>query len=178
MTIGLVVAFVNYLGKFWAPISTFSRVWSQILSAMASAERVFTILDLRPETGSVAQEGLIEVPRLEGEVVFEDVCFAYKPGEPVLTDVCFRVSAGETIALVGPTGAGKTTIINLLARFYQPSSGKVTVDGYDLAQVSLPSYRSQLGIVLQDTLIFSGTIKDNLLFGKPDATMEEVVRAS
>ena len=87
---------------------------------MASAERVFTILDLRPETGSVAQEGLIEVPRLEGEVVFEDVCFAYKPGEPVLTDVCFRVSAGETIALVGPTGAGKTTIINLLARFYQP----------------------------------------------------------
>ncbi|HHT85421.1 MAG: ABC transporter ATP-binding protein [Bacillota bacterium] len=178
MTIGLVVAFVNYLGKFWAPISTFSRVWSQILSAMASAERVFTILDLRPETGSVAQEGLIEVPRLEGEVVFEDVCFAYKPGEPVLTDVCFRVSAGETIALVGPTGAGKTTIINLLARFYQPSSGKVTVDGYDLAQVSLPSYRSQLGIVLQDTLIFSGTIKDNLLFGKPDATMEEVVRAA
>ena len=178
MTIGLVWAFVNYLGKFWAPISTFSRVWSQILSAMASAERVFTILDLKPETGSSGQEGFVELPRIEGEVIFEDVCFAYKPGEPVLTDVSFRVSPGETIALVGPTGAGKTTIINLLARFYQPSSGRVTIDGYDLSQVSLPSYRNQLGIVLQDTLIFSGTIKDNLLFGKPDATMDEVVRAA
>jgi ATP-binding cassette subfamily B multidrug efflux pump len=178
MTIGLVWAFVNYLGKFWSPISTFSRVWSQILSAMASAERVFTILDLKPETGSSLQEGFIDLPRVEGEVVFENVSFAYKPGEPVLVDVDFRVSPGETIALVGPTGAGKTTIINLLARFYQPSSGKVTVDGYDLAEVSLPSYRSQLGIVLQDTLIFSGTIKHNLLFGKPDATMEEVIRAA
>lgn len=178
MTIGLVWAFVNYLGKFWAPISTFSRVWSQVLSAMASAERVFTVLDLKPETGSSAQEGYIELPRLEGEVVFENVSFAYKPGEQVLSGISFKVSPGETIALVGPTGAGKTTIINLLARFYQPSSGKITVDGYDLAEVSLPSYRSQLGIVLQDTLIFSGTIKDNLLFGKPDATMDEVVRAA
>ncbi len=178
MTIGLVWAFVNYLGKFWAPISTFSRVWSQVLSAMASAERVFTVLDLKPETGSSAQEGYIELPRLEGEVVFENVSFAYKPGEQVFSGISFKVSPGETIALVGPTGAGKTTIINLLARFYQPSSGKITVDGYDLAEVSLPSYRSQLGIVLQDTLIFSGTIKDNLLFGKPDATMDEVVRAA
>lgn len=178
MTIGLVWAFVNYLGKFWAPISTFSRVWSQVLSAMASAERVFTVLDLKPETGSSAQEGYIELPRLEGELVFENVSFAYKPGEQVLSGISFKVSPGETIALVGPTGAGKTTIINLLARFYQPSSGKITVDGYDLAEVSLPSYRSQLGIVLQDTLIFSGTIKDNLLFGKPDATMDEVVRAA
>jgi len=178
MTIGLVWAFVNYLGKFWAPISTFSRVWSQVLSAMASAERVFTVLDLKPETGSSAQEGYIELPRLEGEVVFENVSFAYKPGEQVLSGISFKVSPGETIALVGPTGAGKTTIINLLARFYQPSSGKITVDGYDLAEISLPSYRSQLGIVLQDTLIFSGTIKDNLLFGKPDATMDEVVRAA
>lgn len=178
MTIGLVWAFVNYLGKFWAPISTFSRVWSQVLSAMASAERVFTVLDLKPETGSSAQEGYIELPRLEGELVFENVSFAYKPGEQVLSGISFKVSPGETIALVGPTGAGKTTIINLLARFYQPSSGKITVDGYDLAEVTLPSYRSQLGIVLQDTLIFSGTIKDNLLFGKPDATMDEVVRAA
>lgn len=213
MTIGLVWAFVNYLGKFWAPISTFSRFWSQILSAMASAERVFTILDLEPETGSevpgrvaisslpqeslegsmqkamleaeeatafetITPAGFIVLPRLKGEVVFDNVSFAYKSGEPVLVNIGFEVSPGETIALVGPTGAGKTTIINLLARFYQPSSGRIAVDGYDLAQVSLPSYRSQLGIVLQDTLIFSGTIKDNLLFGKPDATMEEIVRAA
>ncbi len=213
MTIGLVWAFVNYLGKFWAPISTFSRFWSQILSAMASAERVFTILDLEPETGSevpgrvaisslpqeslegsmqkamleaeeatafetITPAGFIVLPRLKGEVVFDNVSFAYKSGEPVLVNIGFEVSPGETIALVGPTGAGKTTIINLLARFYQPSSGRIAIDGYDLAQVSLPSYRSQLGIVLQDTLIFSGTIKDNLLFGKPDATMEEIVRAA
>ena len=211
MTIGLVWAFVNYLGKFWAPISTFSRFWSQILSAMASAERVFTILDLEPEAGSVmpgrmvtsgslqedfeggsfqetkctetSETGLatnkfVVLPRLKGQVKFDNVSFGYKADEPVLTNISFEISPGETIALVGPTGAGKTTIINLLARFYEPSSGKITVDGYNLAQVSLPSYRSQLGIVLQDTLIFSGTIKDNLLFGKPDATMEEIIRAA
>lgn len=202
MTIGLVWAFVNYLGKFWAPISTFSRFWSQILSAMASAERVFTILDLKPEAGAevglqasqvqegqlepaalvsdsvVPPEGFIALPRIEGKVEFDNVSFAYKTGEPVLKDVSFNVVPGETIALVGPTGAGKTTIINLLARFYEPSSGKVRVDGHSLAHVNLPSYRSQLGIVLQDTLIFSGTIKDNLLFGKPEATMEEIEQAA
>ncbi|HHY11976.1 MAG TPA: ATP-binding cassette domain-containing protein, partial [Firmicutes bacterium] len=127
---------------------------------------------------TITPAGFIVLPRLKGEVVFDNVSFAYKSGEPVLVNIGFEVSPGETIALVGPTGAGKTTIINLLARFYQPSSGRIAVDGYDLAQVSLPSYRSQLGIVLQDTLIFSGTIKDNLLFGKPDATMEEIVRAA
>ncbi|MBP8614082.1 MAG: ABC transporter ATP-binding protein [Firmicutes bacterium] len=215
MTIGLVWAFVNYLGKFWAPISTLSRFWSQILSAMASAERVFTILDLQPEIGALDISGLedslgnafsdtepntvlisapnrtmnlgesrdrshgtIYLPTIKGEVVFDEVSFGYKPEEPVLRDVSFRVEAGETVALVGPTGAGKTTIINLLARFYSPSSGKVSVDGYDLEKVVLPSYRRQLGIVLQDTLIFSGTVKENLLVGKPDATMEELERAA
>ncbi len=202
MTIGLVWAFVNYLGKFWAPISTFSRFWSQILSAMASAERVFTILDLKPEAGAeaglqalqvqevqsepaasvsdsvVPPEEFITLPRIEGKVEFDNVSFAYKTGEPVLKGVSFSVMPGETIALVGPTGAGKTTIINLLARFYEPSSGEVRVDGRSLAHVNLPSYRSQLGIVLQDTLIFSGTIKDNLLFGKPEATMEEIEQAA
>lgn len=202
MTIGLVWAFVNYLGKFWAPISTFSRFWSQILSAMASAERVFTILDLKPEAGAevglqalqvqevqsepaasvsdsvVPPEEFITLPRIEGKVEFDNVSFAYKTGEPVLKGVSFSVMPGETIALVGPTGAGKTTIINLLARFYEPSSGEVRVDGRSLAHVSLPSYRSQLGIVLQDTLIFSGTIKDNLLFGKPEAPMDEIEQAS
>ncbi len=200
MTIGLVWAFVTYLGKFWAPISTFSRFWSQILSAMASAERVFTILDLKPEAGAQLQplqvqeeqleprarvshsvlppEEFITLPRIEGKVEFDNVSFAYKTGEPVLKGVNFSVMPGETIALVGPTGAGKTTIINLLARFYEPSSGEVRVDGRSLSDVSLPSYRSQLGIVLQDTLIFSGTIKDNLLFGKPEATMKEIERAA
>ncbi|QUL98063.1 MAG: ABC transporter ATP-binding protein [Candidatus Fermentithermobacillus carboniphilus] len=196
LSLGLILAFVSYLDKFWAPISTFSRVWSQILSAMASAERVFGILDLEPERGAEpagprrdeakaggarraghSGEHLIHLPPIKGEVVFENVSFSYRRGEEVLKNVSFRVRPGETVALVGPTGAGKTTIINLLARFYEPVSGRVLVDGYDLQKVYLPSYRSQLGMVLQDTFIFSGTILDNLKFGKPDATMEEIERA-
>lgn len=176
VSLGLMLAFVNYLGKFWAPISTFSRAWSQILSAMASAERVFGILDVPLETEG--DETKMEMPRIQGEVVFENVSFHYRAGEPVLHNVSFRVRPGETIALVGPTGAGKTTIINLVAAFHRPTSGRVLVDGYDLAEVKLGSYRKQLGIVLQDTFIFSGTILDNIKFGKPDASMEEVERAA
>jgi ATP-binding cassette subfamily B protein len=214
LTLGLMVAFVDYLGKFWRPISTFSRVWSQILSAMASAERVFGILDLQSEAeesaksaAKAAEEGKVAInaspavsqastavaaaaiagvgaapaldvlPRVTGEVEFENVSFGYRTDVPVLHDVSFRVRPGETIALVGPTGAGKTTIINLLARFYMATSGRVLVDGHDLSMADLPSYRSQLGIVLQDTFIFSGTILENLKFGKLDATQEEVERA-
>ncbi len=213
LTLGLMVAFVDYLGKFWRPISTFSRVWSQILSAMASAERVFGILDLQSEAeesarsvdkaaeakaavsasptasaaaatlvgaavaGDGASPALDVLPRVSGEVEFENVSFGYRADVPVLHDVSFIVRPGETVALVGPTGAGKTTIINLLARFYMATSGRVLVDGHDLSMVDLPSYRSQLGIVLQDTFIFSGTIMENLKFGKLDATQEEVERA-
>ncbi|HHX29071.1 MAG: ABC transporter ATP-binding protein [Bacillota bacterium] len=187
VTLGLMLAFTNYLGKFWAPISTFSRVWSQILSAMASAERVFGILDLKTESDeseeAVRAASLGEAPKLEimppieGRVVFDHVTFGYRAAEPVLHDVSFTVEPGETIALVGPTGAGKTTIINLLARFYLPTAGRVLVDGRDLMTVDLPSYRKQMGTVLQDTFIFSGTIMDNLRFGKLDATQEEVERA-
>ena len=183
MTLGLMLAFTNYLGKFWAPISTFSRVWSQILSAMASAERVFGILDLKTEaeeskpSAGGTRERLTKLPRLKGEVEFDRVTFGYRAAEPVLHEVSFTVKPGETIALVGPTGAGKTTIINLLARFYLPTEGRVLVDGHDLMSVDLPSYRSQFGTVLQDTFIFSGTIMENLKFGKLDATEEEVERA-
>lgn len=193
MTLGLVLAFTNYLGKFWAPISTFSRVWSQILSAMASAERVFGILDQKTETGEseilakteadpssgpIAPREPVRLPRLRGEVEFENVTFGYRESDPVLHDVSFTVKPGETIALVGPTGAGKTTIINLLARFYLPTGGRVLVDGHDLNAVDLPSYRSQFGTVLQDTFIFSGTVLENLRFGRPDATLEEVEQAA
>ncbi len=187
VTLGLMLAFTNYLGKFWAPISTFSRVWSQILSAMASAERVFGILDLKTEMeeskeileekaeGPAAEAAIM--PPIQGRVEFDHVTFGYKSREPVLHDVSFTVNPGETIALVGPTGAGKTTIINLLARFYLPTEGRVLVDGYDLMTVDLESYRKQIGMVLQDTFIFSGTIMDNLRFGKLDATQEEIERA-
>lgn len=219
LTLGLIVAFIDYLGKFWRPINTFSRVWSQILSAMASAERVFGILDLKTEATesaesavaqarvaagvasgagagsgtvaapgaavasgiatepSIAANGLETVPRLTGEVEFDNVSFGYRADVPVLHDVSFSVKPGDVIALVGPTGAGKTTIINLLARFYMATGGRVLVDGHDLAGVDLASYRSQLGIVLQDTFIFSGTIMENLKFGKLDATQEEIERA-
>jgi ATP-binding cassette subfamily B multidrug efflux pump len=202
MSYGLIVAFVDYLGKFWRPINTFSRVWSQVLSAMASAERVFGIIDLQTEqeesmamarkaagaeaaTASTDAEAggdepvvkLQALPRITGEVRFEDVSFGYRADIPVLHGVNLHVKPGETIALVGPTGAGKTTIINLLARFYIATSGRVLVDGYDLATVDLPTYRSQLGMVLQDTFIFSGTIMENLRFGKLDATQEEIEKA-
>ncbi len=197
VTLGLMLAFTNYLGKFWAPISTFSRVWSQILSAMASAERVFGILDLKTERDesqevvraaasgeaagaqALAPVNLapVNLPPIEGEVVFDHVTFGYRAQDPVLHDVSFTVKPGETIALVGPTGAGKTTIINLLARFYLPTEGRVLVDGFDLMTVDLASYRRQMGTVLQDTFIFSGTIMDNLRFGKLDATEEEIERA-
>jgi len=187
VTLGLMLAFTNYLGKFWAPISTFSRVWSQILSAMASAERVFGILDLKTEMeesnevvtrkagGGAPGEEIM--PPIEGKVEFDHVTFGYRETEPVLHDVSFTVEPGETIALVGPTGAGKTTIINLLARFYLPTEGRILVDGHDLMMVDLGSYRKQIGMVLQDTFIFSGTIMDNLRFGKLDATQEEIERA-
>ncbi|MGE5579573.1 MAG: ABC transporter ATP-binding protein [Bacillota bacterium] len=206
MSYGLIVAFVDYLGKFWRPINTFSRVWSQVLSAMASAERVFGIIDLQTEqeesmamarkaagaeatattrdAAATSSDQAIQpaiqleaLPRITGEVRFEDVSFGYRADIPVLHGVNLHVKPGETIALVGPTGAGKTTIINLLARFYIATAGKVTVDGYDLATVDLPTYRSQLGMVLQDTFIFSGTIMENLKFGKLDATQEEVEKA-
>lgn len=179
LTLGVIMAFVNYLGKFWGPISTFSRVWSQILSAMASAERVFSIMDLEPEWDvPEKQASLTRLPPISGDVVFENVSFSYKPPQKVLDNISFSVKAGETVALVGPTGAGKTTIINLLAGFYKPTGGRILVDGYDLSQVYLPSYRSQLGIVLQDTFIFSGTVMENLKFGNPEATVDQVVEAA
>lgn len=192
LTIGLMVAFVDYLNKFWRPISTFSRVWSQILSAMASAERVFGIIDLKSEAEESERRAtekaaaaaaptteiqLTKMPALRGEVEFDHVSFGYRADVPVLHDVSFHVKPGETIALVGPTGAGKTTIINLLSRFYMATAGEVLVDGHDLAVTDLPSYRSQLGIVLQDTFIFSGTIMENLKFGRLDATQEQVEAA-
>ncbi len=185
MTVGVILAFVNYLGKFWGPISTFSRAWSQILSAMASAERVFGIMDLSTEAQTSLEvlsrnngpAALSCLPPIKGDVVFEDVVFSYRSDKPVLSNVSLHVHPGQTIALVGPTGAGKTTIINLLAGFYLPTGGRILVDGHDLGQADLRSYRQQLGIVLQETFLFSGTILDNLLFAKPDASMNEIEEA-
>ncbi|MHB8927209.1 MAG: ABC transporter ATP-binding protein [Bacillota bacterium] len=176
LTIGLLMAFLSYLNKFWGPVSTFSRVYSQLLSAMASAERVFEVLDTRPQV--VDTPDAAELPPIAGEVVFDDVSFEYVAGEPVLRGVGFRVEPGQTVAIVGPTGAGKTTIINLLARFYDPSRGRVLIDGRDLRTVTLRSLRSQLGLVLQDTFIFSGTIAENIRYGRIAAIQAELEAAA
>ncbi|MEW6524735.1 MAG: ABC transporter ATP-binding protein [Bacillota bacterium] len=176
LTIGFLMAFVSYLHRFWGPVSTFSRIYSQMLSAMASAERVFEFLDTKPEVYD--RPGAIDIGTIAGDIEFEDVCFAYKGDAQVLHGISFSVKAGETLALVGPTGGGKSTIANLVARFYDPTRGVVRIDGHDLRDVSLASLRSQFGIVLQDTFIFSGTIAENIRYGRTDATDEEVEAAA
>ena len=145
--------------------------------ASASATRVFEILDAENEVAN--KPDAVELPQVQGRVAFEGVTFRYfSGGDPVLTDVSFEAEPGQTIALLGATGSGKTTIINLIPRFYDPTEGKVLIDGHDVSDVQLESLRSQIGIVLQETTLFTGTIRDNIAFGKPDATQEEVIAAA
>ncbi|MGE5652851.1 MAG: ABC transporter ATP-binding protein [Bacillota bacterium] len=176
LSLGTLMAFLTFLQKFWAPVNTFSRVYSQMLSAMASAERVFEFLDSKPLV--VDAPDAVTLPTIKGEIRFEDVSFGYEADKPVLHDVSFTVRPGQTVALVGPTGAGKSTIINLVARFYDPTAGRILVDGHDLTKVTLASLRSQLGIVLQDTFIFSGTVKENIEYGRLGAALEQIEGAA
>ncbi|WP_040949240.1 ABC transporter ATP-binding protein [Gorillibacterium massiliense] len=177
LTIGFIVAFINYLWRFWGPISALSKVYSQLLSAMASSERIFEILDTKPEI--IDRQDAKPMPTIQGKVVFENVHFRYEADKPdVIHGLNFEVKPGQRIALVGPTGAGKSTIVNLLMRFYDATEGRVLIDGHDVKDVSLPTLRSQMGIVLQDSFIFSGTIEENLRYGKKDATQEELEAAA
>ncbi|MCS7055623.1 MAG: ABC transporter ATP-binding protein/permease [Thermoflexales bacterium] len=177
VTIGVITAFIQYLWRFWAPISALSRVYSQVLSAMASAERVFEFLDTAPEVQDAPNAK--PLPPIRGEVTFENVHFKYEAtGKSALRGVSLRVQPGQTVAIVGPTGAGKTTIINLIMRFYDPTEGRILIDGHDLREVTLASLRAQVSLVLQDPFIFSGTIRDNIRYGKLDATHEEIVAAA
>jgi ATP-binding cassette subfamily B protein len=176
LTIGAIVAFMQYLNKFWGPLSTLSKTWSQMLSAMASAERVFGFIDTPPEVTDL--DDAVDMPQITGDVVFKDVAFGYQEGQEVIHGVNLHVKPGMRVALVGPTGAGKSTIVNLLGRFYDPTAGAVYVDGYDIKHVTLQSLHSQLGVVLQDTFIFSGTIMENIRYGRLDATEEEVKDAA
>ncbi|MCE5196604.1 MAG: ABC transporter ATP-binding protein/permease, partial [Negativicutes bacterium] len=176
LSFGTLYAFYTYLNKFWAPLSTISKFYSQLLSANASAERVFEFLDFPPLVQDLPQA--IPLPAIRGEVEFDHVTFAYQVDRPVLHDVSFLVKPGSNVALVGPTGAGKSTIINLISRFYDPTAGAVRIDGHDLRDVTLQSLRSQLGIVLQDTFIFSGTIGENIRYGKPEASEAEIEAAA
>jgi ATP-binding cassette subfamily B multidrug efflux pump len=176
ISIGLFVAFATYISQFWEPINRLGQMYSQLLIAMASAERVFEFMDELPSV--VEKEQPLELPKIHGDIKFNHIVFEYEKGRPALKDVNLDVSAGQSIALVGHTGSGKSTIINLLCRFYDPVEGSCEIDGHDLRDVSIHSLRSQVGIVLQDTFIFSGSIRDNIRFGRLNATNEEVEEAA
>lgn len=176
LTIGFLLAFATYVGNFWEPINRLGVMYQQLLIAMASSERIFEFIDEEPTVAE--KKDAAEMPPIRGDVSFRDVVFEYEKDRPALRGVSLEVSAGQSIALVGHTGSGKSTFINLLCRFYDPVSGQVLIDGVDIRDVTLQSLRSQVGIVLQDTFIFSGTIRDNLRFGKLDATNEEIEAAA
>ncbi|NLK74996.1 MAG: ABC transporter ATP-binding protein [Clostridiales bacterium] len=174
--IGTLTAFSVYISMFWRPIMNLSSFYNQLITNIAGAERIFEILDTEPD---IADAGHVkELPEIEGEVIFENVSFSYDNETKVLNNVSFRIKPGETIALVGPTGAGKTTIVNLISRFYDVQEGKLYIDGYDIKDVSIASLRRQMGVMTQDNFLFSGTIKDNIRYGKLDATDEEIIAAA
>ncbi|MGG4396748.1 ABC transporter ATP-binding protein [Paenibacillus thiaminolyticus] len=176
ITVGILFAFAQYIGNFWEPINRLGQMYSQMLIAMASSERIFEFMDERP---TIAEKDQAQtMPEVHGDVNFENIVFEYEKGRPALRNISLSAKAGESIALVGHTGSGKSTIISLLSRFYDPTEGRVLVDGIDIRDVTLESLRSQIGIVLQDTFIFSGTIRDNIRFGRLDATDAEVEAAA
>ncbi|HRF46903.1 MAG TPA: ABC transporter ATP-binding protein [Anaerolineales bacterium] len=177
LTLGQYQEFSLYLVYLFFPIAQIGFIITQLGQAGASAGRIFEILDARSDV--VDKPDAIELPAVNGQVTFEDVTFRYfGGGEPVLKDVSFTAEPGQTVALLGATGSGKTTIINLLPRFYDPTQGRIRIDGHDLRDVRLDSLRAQIGIVLQETTLFSGTIRDNIAFGKPDASLDEVIAAA
>ncbi|AUS96214.1 multidrug ABC transporter ATP-binding protein [Clostridium thermosuccinogenes] len=177
ITVGALIAFTSYISRFWAPISNLGNFYNQIINAMAYMERIFETIDEKLIVENLP--GATEMPVIEGDVEFKNVSFKYEEdGNLILENMSFKVNKGDTIALVGPTGAGKTTTINLLSRFYDISGGQVLIDGIDIRTVTLESLRKQMGVMLQDTFIFSGTIMDNIRYGKLDATDEEVMEAA
>ena len=173
--LGVIVAITSYASRFWQPIMNLGNIFNNF-NNIAYLERIFETMD-EPVTVADAEDA-IQMPPIKGRVTFEHVTFAYEEGKDVLKDLSFTVEPGESVALVGPTGAGKSTIVNLVSRFYNVNQGRVLIDGQDISQVTLESLRSQMGIMLQDSFIFSGTIEDNIRYGKLDATMEEIQRAS
>jgi ATP-binding cassette subfamily B protein len=176
LTIGTIVAFVAYLGRLYGPASTLAGVQVQVVSALAVFERIFEYLDMPPEGGE--KPNAIVLRDVRGEVAFEDVHFSYSPDRVALDGVTFRVAPGEMAAFVGPSGAGKTTITQLVPRFYDPQSGVIRIDGYDVRDVTLASLREHIGIVTQETYLFHDTIASNLRYARPDATEAEVIAAA
>ncbi len=176
VSVGTFIAFGTYLNMFWQPINNISNFYNQLVTNIAGAERIFEILDTEPAI--LDEEGVSQMPPIRGEVTFEHVSFSYDDKVKVLDDICFRIKPGETIALVGATGAGKSTIVNLISRFYDVQEGTVRIDGLDVKKVSIESLRQQMGIMTQDNFLFSGTIRENIRYGKLDATEEEIIAAA
>jgi len=177
LSVGELVAFASYVMMAFFPVLQLGMIVAMLSEASASSERIFEILDAQSEV--VESPDAVELPPIEGRVVFEHVTFRYyESGDPVLRDVSFVAEPGQTVALLGATGSGKSTIINLIPRFYDVSEGRVLIDGYDIRDVTLESLRSQIGIVLQETTLFEGTVRENIAFGRPEATMEEIIEAA
>lgn len=176
ITVGIIVAFMSYIWRFWEPISNIGSFYNSIINAIAYLERIFETIDEKPLVANVPKAA--EMPPIKGVVEFRNVDFSYEQGEKILNNVSFTVNPGETIALVGSTGAGKTTIVNLISRFYDIENGSVLLDGIDIVSVTLKSLRKQMGIMLQDSFIFSGTIMDNIKYSKLDASDEQAIEAA
>ncbi len=176
ITAGTLIAFTSYIGRFWQPINTLASFYNSVLTAISYLERIFETIDEPVNVTDV--EGAIEMPPIKGEVVFDHVDFSYDDGVKILNDVNFKAKVGESYAIVGPTGAGKTTIVNLISRFYNIDSGKILIDGIDINSVTIASLRKQMGVMMQDSFIFAGTIMDNIRYGNMEATNEQVIQAA
>jgi ATP-binding cassette subfamily B protein len=175
-TVGDVVAFLTYARLFARPLNEIANLFNTIQAALAGAERVFEVIDAEPEV--LAPADAVALGRVKGDVVFDDVCFGYEPRVPVLRDVSLHATPGRRVALVGKTGAGKTTLVNVLSRFYDIDSGAILIDGLDVRRLRRDDVRRQLGVVLQDSFLFSGTVMDNIRYGRPDASDEDVFAAA
>jgi len=176
LSVGVLFGFMSYLNRFFHPIEDLSTFWNSVQSALAAAERVFGIMDSEVVVRDAPDAE--DLPKIEGKIGYEGLTFSYEPGQPVLRDIDLEIAPNTTVALVGPTGVGKTTMINLLYRFYDPQQGRVTVDDHDLRGATIESLRSQMAIVLQDTYLFSGTVMENIKYGRLDATDEEVIEVA
>lgn len=176
LTVGLVIGFISYMGMISGPLNQITGIFQQISRATSNLESVFEIIETEPSV--LDEPDAYALPEIKGEVEFKNVTFSYDDKHIILEDVGFVVPAGKTIALVGPTGAGKTTVVSLISRFYNLNEGQILIDGHDIAKVSLHSLRTQVGVMMQDSFIFSGTIIDNIRYGRPEATDEECIAAA
>ncbi len=176
VTVGIIATFISYAHNFISPLRQLANMYNSIQAALAGAERVFEIIDTPSETADAPDAAPLAA--LRGEVRFDEVSFGYRPGMPVINGMTVEARAGETLALVGPTGAGKTTLINLLTRFYEIDSGRITIDGRDIRSIRKDDLRRRLGIVLQETFLFSGSVLENIRYGRLEATDEECIEAA